>query len=212
MLGALTLHSTEDPWVDGLSLLTILRERVQRVSLSLEEIFAPCRAWITKLRSLAAPEDGRLLIHGRFLDANWTNTYVSGDECLFIDLEWEWHGKISINAVLIRNIHGLVVDTATLRRIHPLLKRGSLRTVIVRVARSLGVRLSQRDFNEFLRLEADLAHLVFGKSRQWNIVVGHVALRARWPFHVVRGFRNAATSAKRKLTSVVGRVVHLHDT
>jgi len=211
-VGALTLHSTEDRWVDGLSLFTILRERVQRLSLSLEEIFAPCRAWITKLHGLAASEDGRLLIHGRFLDANWTNTYVSGDECLFIDLEWEWQGKISFNALLIRNIHGLVVDTATLRRIHPLLRRGSLQTVIVRVARSLGVRLTQRDFNEFLRLEADLAHLVFGKSRSWNIVVRHMALRAQWPFDVVRGLRNAARIAKRKLRSVVGRAVHLHET
>ena len=104
------------------------------------------------------------------------------------------------------------VDTATLRRIHPLLRRGSLQTVIVRVARSLGVRLTQRDFNEFLRLEADLAHLVFGKSRSWNIVVRHMALRAQWPFDVVRGLRNAARIAKRKLRSVVGRVVHLHET
>jgi SAM-dependent methyltransferase len=203
--GPLTLHPTEDRWVRGASLYTTVRGRLQRKDLSLEEIFAPCRPWLTKLKRMAHPEGDRSLLDGRLLDANWTNCYVSGDDCVFIDLEWEWESKVSLNAILIRNIHTLLRDSAHLQRLHRALKRGNLRSIITRVAETLGVRLAPADFREFCRLEASLVHVAFGKNLVWGQMTIRLALAARWPFAVVRSVRRMRDTVRSKTRSAIER-------
>jgi len=205
--GPVSLHATEDRWVTGPSLHTMLKGRIQRRGLSLEEIFAPCRPWLKKLRSLAAPEGEPVLLNGRLLDANWTNCYLSGDDCLLIDLEWEWQSKVSLNAILIRNIYTLLRDTASLRRVNPILRRGSLRSIIARVARALDVGLTRADFREFCRLEAYLAHAALGKKLWWTEMTLRLALVARWPLAIVRGVRKVGEAVKRKARSAIDRLL-----
>ena len=172
----------------------------------MEEVFAPCGAWLAKLRKSATPEGERLLLDGRLLDANWSNSYVEGDECLLIDLEWEWQWKVSLNAILIRNIYALLRDTTSLRRANPLLRHGSLRSIIARVARAVGVRLTRADFREFCRLEAYVAHAALGKKLRWTQMTLRLALVARWPFAVVRGVRKVGEAVKLKARSAINRL------
>jgi SAM-dependent methyltransferase len=152
----LTLRPCSDPWVNGVSLNTLLSKRTRERDLELDELFAPCRLWLKFLRSQAMGDDSDLL-PGHYLDAVWRNCYLVNDEYRAIDLEWEWSNTIPLNVLVIRSIFQFLHDVFDGKDICPALKKWRSKSVVVRVARSFGVQLNEKDFRAFVEMESAIA-------------------------------------------------------
>jgi len=205
-VGHLTLHSTESDWVPQLSLQGDIIRRVKERDLSLEELLRPCRLWLRKLTDLGTTDGECTTVEGRFLDANWSNSYIQHGQCLFVDLEWEWHERIPVHVILIRNIFAMLQEIGPLSGVNPLLRRGTTRAIIERAARAIGVRVTAPDFRAFCHLEAELAHDAFGRSRRWTTIALALTLRGRWILFAGSLVRQAAERLLRRIASIGQRV------
>ncbi len=150
----LKLQPSTCEWQPGLSLQTLITRRAQEKNVTIDELFAPCKAWARKLESFSVTEDDRTTIDGRYMDCIWKNCYLRNDDCTFIDQEWEWYRKISMNVVIIRAIYCFLNDVSYMPNLHPVLRKKNMKSSIRRIAASMGVQLVDRDFREFVDLES----------------------------------------------------------
>ncbi len=159
--GLLSLSGSENKWIDGKSLQTMIRNRVKENNISIGDLISPCTVWLEALKQLATSEGGRLMLEGQYFDHVWQNTYIVNGECLFIDNEWTWHEIIPLNLIVIRSIYLFLREISDLENLHPALKSSSSRAVIIRLAKSLGIKLRKADFSEFVRFESELRRIMF---------------------------------------------------
>ena len=143
-------------------------------------LFAPCRAWIEALRARAHVEGERTLVDGKFLDCNWSNCYIVDGHCVFVDHEWEWNEKLSLSVLLIRNVYNLIDEVEDLRDVVPPFRGSVRRRVIMRIARSLEVMVTRRDFADFSRIQARIAQVVFGESYFKTWLLTWLILECHW--------------------------------
>jgi 2-polyprenyl-3-methyl-5-hydroxy-6-metoxy-1,4-benzoquinol methylase len=162
----ITLHSCESPWIDGLSIHTQLLTRVKDQGLNIKELFEPCEIWKKRVQSMAVSENGILRIEGKYIDCIWQNSFVYGDECFFIDQEWEWHNRFDIKRLVIKSIYEFLNDIQDLNDVNPQLKSNSKQNLIIRIADVLGVRVSNKDVYEFCVMEAEMAEIINGKDKK----------------------------------------------
>ena len=160
--GMLTLQSSESRWNDGLSLHAKIMKRVKEHDITLGELFSPCQIWLRTLKSLASREGDRLLLDGKYVDCIWRNSYIHNGECIFIDSEWVWREKIDINVIVIRSIYLFLDDVWPMTDLSPALKMNSTRFLISKVSESLGIVTNKNDYREFVKLESEIAQIVFG--------------------------------------------------
>ncbi|HSR35630.1 MAG TPA: class I SAM-dependent methyltransferase [Desulfurivibrionaceae bacterium] len=165
--GRLRCHPKRETWRNGLTLHTRLLQRLQRRDLSLAELFAPARPWLALLDAQSRRDLGRITVPGTMLDAIWHNLCVDtadhAPHC--IDQEWEWTEPLGRNVLVIRAIFRFLEEGRTVPNLTPLLRRGSTRTLITRIAASLDIPLSPADFREFVALESEVLSLVTGRSQ-----------------------------------------------
>jgi 2-polyprenyl-3-methyl-5-hydroxy-6-metoxy-1,4-benzoquinol methylase len=162
---SLTLHKSESKWVNGLSVHMQLLTRVKDKSLSLQELFEPCIIWRQKIQSMAVEENGILRIEGNFLDCIWQNSFIDNDECIFIDLEWEWFRKFNVSRLIVKSILEFLNDIQNLKDINKQLKSSSKLNLIVRIAEAIGFKISKKDIYEFAEMEASMAEIINGKDK-----------------------------------------------
>jgi hypothetical protein len=160
----ITLHKDQSNWIDGLSLHAQLRKRVKEKNVTIDELFAPCKIWLNTIKSLASHKNGACLLDGKYIDCIWINSFIIDGECKFIDFEWEWHEKISMNILLIRSLYEFLNDVSSMSDLNPALKIKSRRALIVNIAKSLGVVINGDDFKEFCKLESRLGQSVYGEN------------------------------------------------
>lgn len=160
----ITLHSVQSKWVDGPSIQGQIIRRAKERNVELEELLAPCKIWLDKIRSLATNKNGTNFIDGKYIDSIWVNSFLHKGECLFIDQEWEWNEMISINVLVIRSIYELINDISSMSDINPIFKINSRRRLIRDIAECLGVKLRNTDFKDFCKLESRLGNIIYGRN------------------------------------------------
>lgn len=163
--GRLRCCPRRELWRDGLTLHTRMLQRVRRHDLTLPELFAPVRAWLDWLNGQAHCANDRLLVPGTLLDTVWHNIFMEDSDTVLhhIDQEWEWSEPIGRNVLIIRTIFRFLEEARTIPGLTPGLRHGSTKTIIRRIADTLGVPLSPTDFREFVELESELLSLVTGR-------------------------------------------------
>ena len=204
--GPLILRSSETQWIPGLSLQAQILNRSRERGVTLGALFAPCRAWIEALRARAHVEGERTLVDGKFLDCNWSNCYIVDGHCVFVDHEWEWNEKLSLSVLLIRNVYNLIDEVEDLRDVVPPFRGSARSRVIMRIARSLEVMVTRRDFAEFSRIQARIAQVVFGESYLKARLVIWLSLECHWLLVCVRYGKRAADLARRVFYRIVNRL------
>jgi len=178
--GPLRLRSSATQWIPGLSLQAQILNRCRERGVTLDTLFTPCRTWVGALRAFATMEDERLLVDGKLLDCNWSNCYIVDGQCVFVDHEWEWHEKVSLGVLLIRNAYSLIDELEDLRDVVSPLSGSARRPVITRIARSLAVVVTSRDFADFSRMQARIAQVVVGESYLKTRLVIWLSLECHW--------------------------------
>jgi len=200
--GSLRLRSSATEWIHGLSLQTQILGRSKERGVTVDALFAACRPWVEALQAFAHVKGDRLWVGGRLLDCNWSNCYIVKGQCVFIDHEWEWHEDLSLSVLLIRNAYAFLDELEDLNDVVPALRGRARRLIITRIARSLGIRISKRDFVEFSRLQARIAQIIFAQSYLRTRLSTWISLECHW---VLLWFRYG-TRALARLRHVISRV------
>jgi SAM-dependent methyltransferase len=167
--GSLTLKSSKNRWIDGLSLQSQLMRRSKEYNISIDELVAPCKTWLKELESIAYREGDQFWLEGRYIDCIWRNSYIRNGQCIFIDLEWEWKEKISLNAIVIRSIYLFLYDLSSLSGLTAALKLSSTKRLIKDIAKAIGTKITKRDFKAFVELHSEFIQMVYGKNRLMTI-------------------------------------------
>jgi len=198
--GILKFHPTESKWNPGLSLQGLIAQRVRLKNISLEELFVPCKTWLKTLKTISTIDNDRVVVDGKYLDTIWSNSYIDNDDCIFIDQEWEWHEKISLNVIVIRSIYCFLNEISHVSDIHPSLKKGNTKSLIEVIAKSIGIDIERSNFKEFFKLESQFyGTIVNGHHRQirlkialylWNRKVVMIFLNIRKRLNKLRAIKN----------------------
>jgi SAM-dependent methyltransferase len=162
--GPISLNRIRSPWVNTLSIHGQIMKRAKNRDISIEEMFSPCRTWLSELRAASVYQEGRFLLDGKYLDCIWSNSFISDQTCIFIDMEYEWRVKVNLNALVIRSLYALLNDISTMKDINPQLKTKSKAFLIRKISKVLGICLVARDFIDFLELECGISHAAYGNS------------------------------------------------
>jgi len=167
--GKLTLRSLKDKWIDGLSIQMQLMKRSKERYISINELFTPCKKWLKQLKRISLFQENELWLDGKYVDCIWRNSYIQGNQCLFIDLEWEWEDKIRLKIIVIRSIYLFLNDLSSLSGISPVLKKRSMKQLISTIAETIGIKIHNKDFNEFFQLHAEIMNIVYGSNKTIKI-------------------------------------------
>lgn len=186
----LRLVATDSPWIDATSLQTEVMLRARNRSLTLEDIFAPCKPWIARLQAEALTESGERMLPGSHVDSIWSNAYVVRTECQLIDQEWVWSKALPMNVVVIRAIYNLLTKLDTSLPVARALQGRGGRSLIRQIGASIGVDLSRADFDRFTSLETELQWLAFGVARDRHSIYLKWYLFDRTSLHAVVKLRS----------------------
>jgi hypothetical protein len=170
---------------------------------SIAELFTPCKIWLKQLKSISLFQENELWLDGKYVDCIWRNSYIQGNQCLFIDQEWEWEDKIRLKIIVIRSIYLLFNDLSSLSGISPVLKKRSMKRLICTIAETIGIKIDNKDFNEFYQLHAEIMNIAYGSNKTIKIFAMKLKLWNR-PlfsfFHTLTVKINAATQILTKIT------------
>jgi SAM-dependent methyltransferase len=151
-------------WIDSLSLHTQLMKRIKEENVAISELFHPCKIWLQKIKSLSTPYADKFMIDGKYIDSIWSNSYIKNNECYFIDDEWEWKEKISLNVLIIKSIYYFLYEIRNIDELNTHLKLNSTRKLITIIAESFGIKLRRNDFKEFCKNESIIVNIIFGRN------------------------------------------------
>lgn len=166
----LSLIASTSEWIDAHSLQTMLVLAARQGERSLPEVFSACQPWLDLLRADATRDGDALTLSGAHIDSTWRNAYVTDGRCRIVDREWMWHEPIALNVVVIRSIHAFLssLDSRATRMRE--LKVRSGRRLIANIAAALGLKLSAKDFSEFIQLESRLQYLAAGHDQRSQVI------------------------------------------
>ena len=198
-VGKLTLHSCSDKWVGNLSIHMRIMRRAKEKGISVGELFHPCKIWLKTLRALSSKQGAAFLLDGKYIDCIWSNSFIDGEKCVFIDKEWEWNEKINLNVLFVRSVFMFVTDVSSLGDIVPLLKMNSMKRLIVKIANSLDVTLTDADFAEFCEIESQIMHEAYGLTHFQARAYIKLAFKNRLALSFVRFNKSIFERIGRKL-------------
>lgn len=161
----LSAHPVAGPWIEGYSLHTrVLLKCLSRKS-NLADAFEALRPWLDKLR--AVRDEAALAgaaLPGNYIDCIWKNSFPANGDITFIDQEWEWKARLSLEILFIRSMFFFLLETQHIKKLPRYLRVSNTRKLIRRVAGLFDLTLSNDDFASFCRQEADFHARVYGKS------------------------------------------------
>ncbi len=200
----LRLRDTESQWTRSHSIQTVVYTTLADERAELAKIFAPCKAWLEALRLDAIDRDGDRYLPGDHIDATWQNAYLDANNCRFIDLEWVWAHEIRLSVLVIRAIYVflLACDNRASHRF-----RGSGRRSIRDIAEAIGVTLDERDFADFVTLEAEFQSLASDLDRRRVEIVLRWFLLNRPSLRAFNVARRQTGRVARRIADVTARVV-----
>lgn len=168
----LRFQEYREPWVDTISLQTQLLRKVKLEQIEFDVLFAPCRIWLQKMRSLAVAKDGELFVDGRYVDCVWANSFIVGDDCVLIDQEWVWRRPIRLNVLVVRSIYYFLHAIRTTPHLNAQFVNRGTHSLILRIALSIGAEVAGRDIREFRELETEFGLLLSGQNSPWRGSLG----------------------------------------
>jgi SAM-dependent methyltransferase len=187
--GVIKLVDTDSPWQNGLSLQSQICLRSMSGDLTLEQIFAPCRGWVEFLSGQANVRNGLSMLDGSHIDSIWQNAYFEAGELRLVDREWIWHEEIPLKVLIIRGIYYFLAGAASSSGSGKALAVRSGRSLIEQIAAALGERLDRNDFDAFVKLEAEIQHIVFGTDKRRQRTYLHWFLVDRVSLRLFQRFR-----------------------
>ncbi|MBT8146890.1 MAG: class I SAM-dependent methyltransferase, partial [Gammaproteobacteria bacterium] len=159
----LAAHPVAGPWIEGYSLHTrILLKCLLRKS-NLADSFEVLGPWLDRLRSVR--DEAALpcaVLPGNYIDCIWKNSFLANGEITFIDQEWEWQEKLSLEVLFIRSMFFFLLEIQHIKKLPRYLRVSNTRKLIRRVAGMFDLSLSNDDFASFCRQEADFQARVYG--------------------------------------------------
>jgi len=164
--GKLILRESRSDWVDGRSLQAVLFDNCLSGEKRLDKLFAPCTVWIDFLLENSEEIDGVKMIDGSFIDCTFANVFIDGDKASVIDWEWDWTDKIRMNVVVVRAIFLSLAKLHESEKGVKALGSGSTRVLVEQIALTMGIRVDQADFKEFVKLESTLQSIVLGERKE----------------------------------------------
>jgi hypothetical protein len=204
--GPLKLVASESPWMGSHSLYTDLYAALKDRRATLEQVFAPCRAWLELLRAGAERRGGEHFLPGEHLDSTWQNTYPTPTGYALIDREWVWAHEVRLPVIVIRAAYCFLFRVEGKLDAAPQL-RGGGRVLIRAIARTLGVELTSRDFSEFIALEAEFQSLAYGLDRRRLEVVLEWFLLDRATLRTFAALRRRVVPLVRRTGALPGRML-----
>jgi len=108
--------------------------------------------------------------------------------------------------LVIRNTYSLIEELQDRGDVVPALRWRARRPVITRIARSLGVTTTARDFGEFSRIQAQIAHFVFGQGYVKARLVTWLSLECHWLLLWIRGGKRWVGLLRSLLQRIVNRL------
>lgn len=175
----LQLRATSDRWQSGPSLQRVISLRLRQPSQALAAVLGPCRIWLDTLRATGQSEGGRVVVGGELIDCTWSNSYVTKNDCTFIDQEWDWPEKIELHVLVIRAIYHFLDVPGFDAGVHPDLKAKNRRQQIQLIAEAIGVKLESAHFVEFVEVEARFYRAIDGRSLRRKRLMLELSLRSR---------------------------------
>lgn len=167
--GALRLVATDSPWLDATSLQTEVMLRARNGGLALADIFAPCKTWVARLGADATAVGSERMLPGSHVDSIWSNSYVVQGQCRIIDREWQWNEAVPLNAIIVRSIYNLLTKLDDGLPVGKCLRKRGGRALITEIGKSIGVELSDTDFERFIGVETEFQWHVFGLPKQRHV-------------------------------------------
>jgi SAM-dependent methyltransferase len=166
--GAVRLVNSDAPWINNFSVLTRVNLLAKSRSVAFAKIFAPCGAWLALLKNESFEQNGVVFVDGSHIDTLWGNVYGEGDDLRIVDREWIWQRPIPLNILVIRAIYDFLQRSAKSAGTDRVFQSRSGRSSIVAIAQTLGVKLTQDDFDGFITMESEFQWIVCGldKDRQ----------------------------------------------
>ena len=163
------LVGSDSLWLPSQSLLTQVVLRAHSHQRVLEDIFEPCKIWLEFLKNKADFQNQVYWLEGTHIDSLWSNAYLVDGQCEIIDKEWVWDEKIRMNVVVIRAIYDFFsrIERTSLYSRALSIRNG--RSMIKDIASNLGVQLENIDFDEFSRIESDIAWIVSGHEKKTQL-------------------------------------------
>jgi SAM-dependent methyltransferase len=161
--GRLRLKPSESTWTSEFSLQTSLRRAAGRIDFSLQDAAALLQPWLAAIESAAVTVDGVRTLSGDYFDCLWGNSFTNGGSIVFVDREWQWDGRLSIDSLILRAANKFLNDIGRDLRIGGVFK-GPRGRVLRRIARVLGGKVNRSVFREFVDQETEIAVCVFGQN------------------------------------------------
>ena len=200
---SLAAHPVAGPWVEGYSLHTrILLKCLARKS-NLADTFEVLGPWVDKLR--AVRDEAALAgasLPGNYVDCIWKNSFPVNSDITFIDQEWEWKEKLTLEVLFIRSMFFFLLETQHIKKLPRYLRVSNTRKLIRRVAGLFDLTLSNRDFASFCRQEAEFQARVYGKHPARERVLIRWFLGHRWSLRAAKSLQTVLQRAALVLQSL----------
>ena len=197
--GDLKLVNTEMPWLESHSLHTLFALNSMSEGKSLDAIFETAKDWVALLDEDSKSIDGVKYVSGEHVDSIWKNVYPIDGEYRIIDREWVWQKDIRLNVIVIRAVFDFLTQIGHASRPADELRIRSGRSLITKIANTIGIELNSTDFEQFIKLESEFQWTVFGIDKKRH------ATFLRW-FLFDRTTLDTFRRSKHKAASIVGRV------
>ena len=152
-------------WKNSFSLQMILYQNCQSKHLRMDDIFLPCQLWLSHLFNHAFKRNGIDYLNGTFIDSTWSNAYYESGKCSFIDQEWVWGKSIKLNVVVLRSIFVFLYPIKNFSSFSKAFQMRHTKKLIVLIAQSMGIVLSQNDFKDFISLESEFQSIINNKNK-----------------------------------------------
>jgi len=205
--GKLRLRASRSDWVSGRSLQAVLVDKYLSGERRLDKLFAPCTKWFDYLLEHCEEVDGVKMIDGSFIDCTFANVFVESGEVSVIDWEWDWTEKLKMNVVVVRAIFLFLAKLHDSEKGSNALGSESTRKLVEQIALTMGIRLDQDDFNEFVELESTLQSIVLGERKERRRFMLRWVLWNRASYRLVQKGLEIGRSIVNRLERVAYRVV-----
>lgn len=204
-VGNLSLVESSSVWREGDSVHTKIYKNCKSNTLLINEIFQPAKLWVDFLEGNSELSDSEKFLPGEYLDCIWSNVYDENGEIIFIDKEWVWLNPIKLKVVVIRAIFNFLFRIKNTNQYSNCLSVRSTKKLIISVARSIGVSLSDKDFIEFVSLESEFQSIVSGTERQKIEFTLKWLLVDKPSYYLISNGKMTALSFLARLKGFIGR-------
>jgi hypothetical protein len=152
-------EGSTETWLRGESVAQRAADVAMRRDADVGSVAEAMRPWVKHLQDAA---DMNSTLPGDYLDATPGNIVITGNRTTYIDREWSWSGRLSVQSVVVR---GLVLFYVKLRDTGALagaLSRVSVARLVRDTARQLDFNVTRSDLDDYAEVQGQVLRQVMG--------------------------------------------------